>query len=139
MTPRDRADEHTAATAVDATLEHALNRIEHAVGEYLETSGDAQRDALIAAIGELDDLTARSDAYENSLVNSPILGFSGKGSVLGETSGHPFVEMVPNSELAAQVDLVKAAKAEILGRTLTTLEALRAAAASLDELRRHRV
>jgi hypothetical protein len=139
VTHRDRADEHIAATAVDATLEHALNGIELAIGAYLEDSGDAERDSLVAAIGVLDDLAAQSDAYENSLVNSPILGFSGKGSVLGETSGHPFVEMVPNSELAAQVDVVKAAKAEVVGRTLTTFEALRAAVTSLDELRRHQI
>jgi hypothetical protein len=129
VTPRKRSGEHAATRAVDATLEQVLNGLEDAA------SDDEQRDALLAAISRLDDLTARSDAYENSLVNSPILGFSGKGSVLGETSGHPFVELVSNSEFEAQVNLVRAAKNEVMSRTLTSLEALQTAANSLDALR----
>jgi hypothetical protein len=128
-------DPSNATTPVDATLEQILDNVEDAVAAYLEASDSSQLDALVAALGQLDEYTARSDAYESSLVNAPIWGLSGKGSVLGETSGHPFVELVPNSVLDTQVELVKHAKSEVRTRTLTTLESLRAALAALDEAR----
>jgi hypothetical protein len=122
-------------TPVDATLAQALNVVEHAVAAYLADSASPERDALHAAIQAIDVLSARSDAYENSLVNSPIWGFSGKGAVLGETSAHPLVELVPATELAAQAALVKAARAELAAPTLTNLQALADAASALEQLR----
>jgi hypothetical protein len=137
VTAHDQPDAHgVAATPVDATLEQILDNVEQAVSEYLEASDAPQHDALVAALGALDEHAARSDAYENSLVNSPIWGLSGKGSVLGETSGIPFVEMVPNAVLGSQIELVKDVRSEVRSRSLTTFESLRASYAALDEARR---
>jgi hypothetical protein len=136
---RSRAgrDGSEGATAVDATLEQILDDVAQAVGAYLVQTGESERDALVAALRSLDEQTDHSDAYENSLENAPIWGVTGKGSVLGETGAHPFVEMVPNTVLQAQIAIVKCAKAEAQERSLTTLEALRAASVALDDARRH--
>lgn len=114
-------------TPVDATLEVDLRAVEQAVDEYLASPGARQREELVAQLTALDDQIAKSDAYESSFVGSGILGLASKGSVIGETSGEPFVEAVAAAEFRAQIALVKAAKLEIEAPTPATMDDLRAA------------
>ena len=64
-----------------------------------------------------------------------MLGYAWKGDVVGETSLEPLVDEVPSAELAAQFELVKAAKAEVRGPTAATFAALQAASRALAEAR----
>ena len=87
--------------------------------------------SLLAALEALDAQTAQSDAYGASIIGSGALGYAWKGDVLGETSLDPLVDEVPSAELAAQFELVKAAKAEVRGPTPATFAALQAASTAL--------
>jgi hypothetical protein len=120
---------------VDATLERLLVDVQLTVHAYLDASGEPERRALEQALARVDEHVARSDAYSHSFLDSPFLGVIGKGSVLGETSNLPFVELVPNVVLNAQVELVQRAKAEVQERSLTSLHALQSAAQSLEAAR----
>lgn len=138
MTEHDRhagRSDPRATVSVDAELERAIGDVEHAVDDYLGSSGGDQDAALAASLDALDRQTERSDAYESGLVNAPIFGFSSKGGVLGETSAHPFVERVLTTELQAQIELVRAAKREVAEHSLRSVEELRAASESLQAVR----
>jgi hypothetical protein len=124
--------------AMDAALEADLTRVERSIAAYLQDPSDARRQSLSVVLEELDDQTAQSDAYEDSIVGSGAWGYASKGEVLGETSASPVVEEVPNALLGAQVALVKAAKREVRGPTPETLAVLRSASAALDAIRSQR-
>jgi hypothetical protein len=114
------AEAHTAIDArqdegvddevpVDATLEMDVSLVAQAVDEYLSSSGEAQRQELIAQLTALDAQISKSDFYEGSILGSGIFGYAFKGAVVGETSSHPFVEDITGAKLRAQIALVKAA------------------------------
>jgi len=117
---------------VDATLEMDIRHVEQAVDEYLSSPGDVQREELVAQLAALDDQISKSDFYESSIFGSGILGLASKGTVIGETSGEPFVEEVPTAEFRAQIALVRAAKLEVEAPTPETMEVLRAARQDLE-------
>lgn len=120
---------------VDATLERLLVDVQLTVDAYLETSEEPQRHALVQSLARVDEHVARSDAYAHSFLDAPFLGVIGKGSVLGETSNLPFVELVPSVVLTAQVHLVQRAKEEVQERSLTSLHSLQLAARALEDAR----
>jgi hypothetical protein len=122
--------------SVDATLEGDITAVEQSVAEYLHDPTDPARGSLLATLEGLDARTAQGDAYGASIVGSGALGYAWKGDVLGETSLDPVVDEVPSAELAAQADLVKAAKAEVRGPTPATFAALQAASTALGDARR---
>jgi hypothetical protein len=125
-------DEHIS---VDATLEGDIARVEQSVAHYLGEPTDETRQLLLAALEGLDAQTEQSDAYGESVIGSGALGYASKGEVLGETSIDSLVDEVPRAELAAQFELVKAAKEEVRGPTPATFAALQSASAVLADAR----
>ena len=69
------------------------------------------------------------------MIGSGALGYASKGEVLGETSIDSVVDEVPSVELAAQFELVKAAKEEVRGPTPATFAALQSARTALADAR----
>ena len=135
---KKKADGPETHVSVDATLEGDVAQVEQSVDDYLHDPTDNARRSLLAALEGLDAQTAQSDAYGASIVGSGALGYAWKGDVLGETSLDPLVDEVPSAELAAQFELVKAAKAEVRGSTPATFAALQAAVTVLAGTRRER-
>jgi hypothetical protein len=128
----DGGDEHIS---VDATLEGDIARVEQSVNHYLGDPTDESRRLLLAALEGLDAQTEQSDAYGESVIGSGALGYASKGEVLGETSLDSVVDEVPSAELAAQFELVKAAKLDVRGSTPATFAALRSASTALADAR----
>jgi hypothetical protein len=128
----DGGDEHIS---VDATLEGDIARVEQSVNHYLGDPTDESRQLLLAALEGLDAQTEQSDAYGESVIGSGALGYASKGEVLGETSLDSVVDEVPSAELAAQFELVKAAKRDVRGSTPATFAALRSASTALADAR----
>ncbi len=123
---------------VDANLEEDLSHVERSIATYLQSPNDALRRSLLVTLERLDEQIARSDAYEESVVGSAAWGYASKGEVLGEAGMAPVIEEVPQTELQAQVALVKAAKDDVRGPTPGTLAALRTASAALATIRKAR-
>ena len=71
---------------VDATLEADLGVAEVAIEAYLEDPSATRSAALLAALQLLDQHIELSDDYEGGIAGSAALGYSSKGSVIGETS-----------------------------------------------------
>jgi hypothetical protein len=117
--------------SVDARLEDDIQAVEEAVRRCLDSPGEAARQQLSAALQVLDDQVDRSDAYDGSIVDSPMFGTSTKYSVIGETSAEPLAEYIPGSVLQSQMALVKAAKQWIDTPSSDALAALRTASAAL--------
>jgi hypothetical protein len=120
---------------VDATLEADLGVAEVAIEAYLEDPSATRSAALLAALQLLDQHIELSDDYEGGIAGSAALGYSSKGSVIGETSSVSAAEEVPEAELVAQTVLIKAAKREVTAATPETLVDLRAASQALAEVR----
>jgi hypothetical protein len=132
---KKKADGGDGQIPVDATLEGDIAQVEQSVADHLRHPTDDSRQALVAALDELDAQTDQSDAYERSVIASGALGYASKGEVLGETSIDSVVDEVPSAELTAQFDLVKAAKDEVRGPTPATFAALQAASTALTATR----
>ena len=132
---KKKAEGPETRVSVDATLEGDVEQVEQSVDDYLHDPTDDARRSLLAALEALDAQTAQSDAYGASIVGSGALGYAWKGDVVGETSLDPLVDEVPSGELAAQFELVKAAKAEVRGPTPATFAALQAASTALLDAR----
>jgi hypothetical protein len=121
--------------AVDAALASDLVGVEEAVSAYLHDPADGLRNQLLLALEALDDQISQSDAYESSVVGSGALGFSSKGSVIGETSAASPAEEIPEAELQAQTVLIRAAKQEVTTPNSEHRAALEAAQRGLAALR----
>jgi hypothetical protein len=117
--------------SVDATLEGEIAQVEQSVADYLSDPTDDARQSLRAALERLDAQTDQSDAYGESVIGSGALGYASKGEVLGETGIDSVVDEIPSAELAAQFDLVKAAKEDVRGPTAATFTAMRSASIAL--------
>ena len=125
--------------AVDATLVSDLASVEQAIDVYLKDPSVDVRKKLLDALERLDDQIDRSDAYGNSVIGSAALGYSSKGSVMGETSSASAAEYISESVLRAQTILIKAAKREVTTPTPETLVDLRAASQALAAERHKQV
>jgi hypothetical protein len=110
--------------AVDATLEFDLGSVEASIVAYLKDPSVILRNQLFAGLERLDQHIDNSDTYDSSVIGSAAIGYSDKGSVIGETSGHSAAEEVPESVLRAQMALVKAAKREVTAPTPDTFAGL---------------
>jgi abortive infection bacteriophage resistance protein len=117
--------------AVDATLASNLASVEQSIDVYLKDPSVDLRTKLLDVLERLDAQIDRSDAYENSVIGSAALGYSSKGSVIGETSSVSAAENISESVLLAQTILIKAAKREVTTPTPETLADLRAASQAL--------
>jgi abortive infection bacteriophage resistance protein len=117
--------------AVDATLASNLASVEQSIDVYLKDPSVDLRTKLLDVLERLDAQIDRSDAYENSVIGSAALGYSSKGSVIGETSSASAAENISESVLLAQTILIKAAKREVTTPTPETLADLRAASQAL--------
>jgi hypothetical protein len=134
-----RRKKHAAADEdipVDAALVGDIEQVERAVDAHLEGPSDASRRALRVALEQLDDQTDQSDEFRNSVIGSGAVGLGSRGEVVGETSVDPVVDELPQSEFNAQVALVRDAKNEIRSPSPATFSALRAAAQTLDVIRK---
>ena len=118
--------------SVDAMLELNLGTVEQSIEAYLKDPSLELRKELLTALERLDQQIARSDAYESSVIGSAALGYSAKGSVIGETSTASPAEDIPESVLRAQTALIRAAKREVTGPTSDTFADLRAANQALS-------
>jgi len=106
--------------SVDATLELDLGTVEQSIEAYLKDPSVELRNELLAVLEHLDQHIDRSDAYESSVIGSAAIGYSSKGSVIGETSSFSPAEDIPASVLRAQTVLIKAAKQEVTAPTPDT-------------------
>ncbi len=131
---KHEADEDEGV-AVDVSLELDLSTVEQSVAAYLKDPSIALRQDLLAVLERLDEQIARSDAYQNSAIGSAAFGYSGKGSVIGETSSASPAEQIPESIFRAQTALIKAAKREVTAPTPDTLADLCAANQAMSEVR----
>jgi len=118
--------------SVDANLELDLGTVEQSIEAYLEEPSADLRNELLVVLERLDEQIDRGDTYESSIVGSGALGYSAKGSVIGETSNASPAEDVPEPVLRAQTVLIKAAKREVTAPTPDTLADLRAANQALS-------
>ena len=121
--------------SVDATLELDLGAVEQSIEAYLNDPSEELRTQLLAVLERLDQHIDRSDAYESSVIGSGAIGYSSKGSVIGETSSVSPAEDIPESVLRAQTVLIKAAKREVTAPTPDTFADLRAANQALSTQR----
>jgi hypothetical protein len=110
---------------VDVHLEWDISSVQDAVDAYLEAPNDEHRTELHSALDTLDQQTAASDAYEQSIVDSAVFGLTSKGTAIGETSRVPIVDEVPATVFQAQVALVRAAKTAIYSPDSSQLDQLR--------------
>ena len=113
--------------SVDANLELDLGRVEVSIEAYLKDPSVELRNELLSVLERLDRHIDLSDAYESGIVGSGAIGYSAKGSVMGETGSASPAEDIPESVLRAQAVLIKAAKREVTLPTPDTLADLRAA------------
>jgi abortive infection bacteriophage resistance protein len=125
--------------AVDATLASNLASVEQSIDVYLKDPSVDLRTKLLDVLERLDAQIDRSDAYENSVIGSAALGYSSKGSVIGETSSASAAENISEPVLLAQTILIKAAKREVTTPTPETLADLRTASQALDAERSKQV
>jgi hypothetical protein len=121
--------------AVDAALASNLEAVETSVASYVKDPSAHLRNQLLVALEALDEQINQSDAYESSVVGSGALGFSTKGSVVGETSASSAAEEIPEAELQAQTMLIRAAKLEVTTPSPDYLAALREAQQTLAAMR----
>lgn len=128
---RKHQPEEAKAIAVDVTLELDLRAAEATIEVYLREPSAELRNQLLVVLQRLDQRIDLSDDYESRIVGSAALGYSTKGSVLGETSSSSAAEEVRESEFRAQTVLIKAAKREVTAPTAATLADLRAASQAL--------
>jgi hypothetical protein len=120
---------------VDVALEQDIGDAERAIEVYLHSPNDGSRHGLLLVLERLDRQIDLGDAYESTVVGSGALGYSTKGSVVGETSSTSAAEDIPGLELHLQTELIKAAKKEVTGPTSDTLAALRSASQELAAFR----
>jgi hypothetical protein len=121
--------------AVDVTLEVDVRATEDAIDAYLSDPSATRRDALLAALEELDQQIGLSDDYESRIAGSAAIGYGSKGSVIGETSSFSAAEEIPEAEFVAQTLLIKAAKSEIAAPAPESRADLQAAVAALAAVR----
>lgn len=133
---KKKGDGAAAVISVDVALEGDIAQVEQSVADYLRNPTDGSRQLLLAGLERLDAQTDQSDAFGQSVIGSGALGYASKGEVLGETGLDPVVDDVPSAELAAQLDLVKAAKNEVRGPTPDTFAGLQSAHRALGDVRK---
>jgi len=121
--------------AVDISLASDLHAVEASVASYVKDPSAAARNQLLVALEALDERINQSDAYESSVAGSGALGFSSKGSVVGETSAASIAEEIPEAEWQAQTILIRAAKQEVTTPSPDHLAALSAAHQALAAAR----
>jgi len=120
---------------VDVTLEADVRATEDAIDAYLADPTTPRRDALSAALEELDQQIDLSDDYESGIIGSAAVGYGSKGAVIGETSSVSAAEEIQQAEFVAQTVLITAAKREVAAPTPETRADLRAAVQALAAAR----
>jgi hypothetical protein len=117
---------------VDHTLVATLEQVESTVGAYLADLSEANGDALRDALRQLDDVTAASDLWAQSVTSSGAWGYPDKQLAIGQTAATPVVDHEDSAHFNAQVKLVQAAKAVVQHPDSSSVEALRAAWAVIE-------
>jgi hypothetical protein len=117
---------------VDHALVSALERVENAVGAYLADLSEANGVALRDALAQLDDVTAASDLWAQSVTSSGAWGYPDKQLAIGQTAATPVVDHEGSAHFSAQVKLVQEAKAVVHHPEPSSVEALRAAWAVVE-------
>ena len=126
---------HDNDLVVDRDFAVALDGVIAAVADYVGFPDDVTKRELAAAIGVLDDAIATSDARSASVIGRGALGVTTPVDTFGQLSGAPTVELIPAVQMAAAIELVKAARTETAGPSDEGFQALAAAQDALDELR----
>jgi len=133
---RKARDEEAAdvEVAVEVHLEDDIVHIASCVVAFLENPQHPnERQALGAALEELDEQTALGDAYLNNNA-SRFRGTTEPSPVIGATSDYSPGEDVPSALFNSQVILVKAAKAALATTTPATLSMLQRALDNLPDV-----
>lgn len=131
MARRDTESRPDADLSLDHALVSALERVEQAVGIYLEELAQANLDSLRKILEQLDDLTAASDQWAQSIASAGIWGYGDIHMAIGQTGMTPVIDQEDSSLFKAQVALVQAAKAVVRRPEPNTVETLRKAFAVL--------
>jgi hypothetical protein len=118
---------------VDHALVFALERVEQAVGAYLAEMSEANGAALRDALAQLDDVTAASDLWTQSVTSSGAWGYPDKELAIGQTAATPVVDHEGSALFSAQVKLVQEAKAVVQHPDTSSVDALRAAWAVVED------
>lgn len=127
MTQRHQHDRPDRLLDVDHALVSALENVEDAVRIYLESLSEIDLRALRDALAQLDDLTAASDQWAQSMGSLGAWGYVSKEVAVGQTSTTPVIDHEDSSLFQAQVNLVQAAKALLQQPGSGSVEDLRAA------------
>ena len=132
MAHEDDGDRPETELDVDHALVSALEGVENAVGTYLAELSEANVSALRDALTQLDDVTAASDLWAQSVASSGAWGYPDKQLAIGQTAATPVVDHEGSTLFSAQVELVQAAKAVVHHANPSSVEALRAAWAVVE-------
>ena len=113
--------------SLDHALVSALERVEQAVGRYLADLSEANLDSLRQVLEQLDDQTAASDQWAQSVASAGIWGYADIHQAIGQTAMSPVIDQEDPSFFKAQVAMVQAAKAVVRRPEPNTVETLRKA------------
>jgi hypothetical protein len=113
--------------SLDHALVTALDRVEQAVGLYLAELSQANLDCLREMLEQLDDQTAASDQWAQSIASAGIWGYADIHQAIGQTGITPVIDQEDPSLFKAQVAMVQAAKAVVRRPEPNTVETLREA------------
>ena len=122
--------------AVDAGLEQAIDAVESAVDDYRAAQTPDRRAALVAALGQVDELVELGDDFaQRSAAGLVGYGVSPRASAtlsaFGARGPSSMAEEVPAAVLRAQIALVRCAKDVVRGTGPNAEAALGAAVEDL--------
>jgi hypothetical protein len=129
---RDRDDDLETPLNIDHALVAVLEHVEHAVGVYLADLSQAKLDDLREALVELDDRTAASDDWAQSIASAGLWGYGDVHLAIGQTRMTPFIDQEGSSLFHAQVAMVQAAKSVVRHPEPDSVQALRTALATVE-------
>ena len=126
--------------AVDAGLEQAIDAVESAVDDYRAAQTPDRRAALVAALGQVDELVELGDDFaQRSAAGLVGYGVSPRASAtlsaFGARGPSSMAEEVPAAVLRAQIALVRCAKDVVRGTGPNAEVALGAAVEDLARAR----
>jgi hypothetical protein len=77
---------------IDHALVTALENVEHAVRAYLMKLSEIDRRALRDVLARLDDLTAASDQWAQSMASIGAWGYISRDVAVGQTGTTPVID-----------------------------------------------
>jgi hypothetical protein len=122
---RDRDGVPETPLNIDHALVAALEHVEHAIGVYLAELSQPNLDNLRQVLAELDDRTAASDDWAQSIASAGLWGYGDVHLAIGQTRMTPVIDQEGSSLFHAQIAMVQAAKAVVRHPEPNSVQALR--------------